>query len=72
MTDREGVKDVDDLPGEEVVEPCLLSEENFALFCLSRYLVGHGLVESLRKAERTDVVTSRAPASASASDAGTT
>ncbi|MEV5516718.1 SDR family NAD(P)-dependent oxidoreductase [Streptomyces flaveolus] len=36
-------------------------EENFALFYLSRYLLGHGLVESLRKAERPVVVNVAGP-----------
>ncbi|MFI0229382.1 SDR family NAD(P)-dependent oxidoreductase [Streptomyces sp. NPDC017086] len=36
-------------------------EENFALFYLSRYLLGHGLVESLRKAERPVVVNIAGP-----------
>ncbi|MYR46962.1 SDR family NAD(P)-dependent oxidoreductase, partial [Streptomyces sp. SID5910] len=36
-------------------------EENFALFYLSRYLLGHGLVESLRKAEQPVVVNVAGP-----------
>ncbi|POX55054.1 oxidoreductase [Streptomyces sp. Ru71] len=36
-------------------------EENFALFYLSRYLLGHGLVESLRKADRPVVVNVAGP-----------
>ncbi|MEV3853790.1 SDR family NAD(P)-dependent oxidoreductase [Streptomyces sp. NPDC050095] len=36
-------------------------EENFALFYLSRYLLGHGLVASLRKAERPVVVNVAGP-----------
>ncbi|MFD4653003.1 MULTISPECIES: SDR family NAD(P)-dependent oxidoreductase [unclassified Streptomyces] len=36
-------------------------EENFALFYLSRYLLGHGLVEALCKAERPVVVNVAGP-----------
>ena len=36
-------------------------EENFALFYLSRYLLGHGLVGTLRKAERPVIVNVAGP-----------